>query len=1070
VEVGTTGLQIAAKTVAPLLARLLRPARAPAAEFGERPIPIRRLLSFVREHRTLTEDDLHKLARELVRRAVRAAGPHDPPVEPEARDAVGQALTRTLHALGDLDIDDVQAVALGPEGLAAKLQEAAGERTRLLLGDDAGRFHDRLLVTACTHILRFFSERPGFAARTQIEERQEVREINEKLERVLERLRHLTAQDAADDEEFEAAYAAFVVRRQNSLVIHGVDFDVPGSRKWPLESAYLPMDAVPARGTSGPEPDGGPDDDDAVRGAVDEEHGAQPVELAFADHERVLLRGVAGTGKTTLLQWLAFITAQQNGEGTLPPQFQGRVPFVLPLRALTGRNAQLPSPSGFLSWMSCPMDAPDRWAQRVMEQGRALMLIDGVDEIPKDQRDGVREWLQGLLDAYPGNLWLVTTRPSALERGWLAGEDFHEFTLNAMRPSDMREFVERWHVAAGADEKQGRELTDVLRGTPELSRLAVNPLLCGLMCALNRERRGVLPRDRMTLYEAALEMLLRRRDEERRVYTRLNRESATAPLKRLAHWLIRNERTQIDAEDAAELVRGLQPSVPLLAGLGTAEEALGFLLERSGLLREPAEGTVAFIHRTFQDYLGAKALLDERDLGMLMNNAHLDEWEDVVQMAVAQGTDTQRADILSGLSERAAHTEDADVQARLRLLALASLELATVLTPRVRETVSDQAARMLPPRSLREARALARTGPLLFGLLPKASMLSGDEELATVHAICQIGGDAAIPRLREFLKTSQPAVRTQLLSHWDRFDTDVYAAEIIRPLLESTHDGVVTVRSPGELAALRQMPGCQRVGVHGDFASEDILAALDPRTLRELRLRGTLQMDDLDVLSRFGCLETLVLENCGNLSDPAPLGRLPHLRRLTLRNLPQFEPLSRLADCPRLETLLVGSDVPWRGLSDLPHPERLRVLGLPPAAAQLADIGSFHALEELHLQDASDRLVPQEWGRQLGALTSLRTLSLSANQLSWLLFTAGIEVPQVRRVDVRARQGARLDLDTIALRLPGLEELHVSHAEVDLTQIAGLHSLRRVRLVYPGTVGGAESLPEGVELDIYPHS
>jgi Leucine-rich repeat (LRR) protein len=266
------------------------------------------------------------------------------------------------------------------------------------------------------------------------------------------------------------------------------------------------------------------------------------------------------------------------------------------------------------------------------------------------------------------------------------------------------------------------------------------------------------------------------------------------------------------------------------------------------------------------------------------------------------------------------------------------------------------------------------------------------------------------------------------------------------------------------------MPGCQRVGVHGDFAPEDILASLDPRTLRELRLRGTLQMDDLDVLTRFGCLETLVLENCRNLSDPAPLGRLPHLKRLTLRNLPQFEPLSRLADCPSLETLLVGSDVPWRGLPDLPHPERLRVLGLPPAAAQLEDIGSFHALEELHLQDASDRLVPQEWGERLGALTGLRTLSLSANQLSWLLFTAGIEIPQVRRVDVRARQGARLDLETIALRLPGLEELHVSHAEVDLTQIAGLRSLRRVRLVYPGPVNGAESLPEGVELDIYPHS
>ncbi|MFD0447542.1 hypothetical protein ACFQ10_42705 [Streptomyces indonesiensis] len=120
-----------------------------------------RLLSFAKEHRTLTEDDLHKLARELVRRAVRAAGPHDPPIGPDEHDSVGQALTRTLHALGDLDMDDVHAFALGPERLAAELSRRAGPDTRRLLSDDAARFHDRLLETACVHLMRFFSRGPG---------------------------------------------------------------------------------------------------------------------------------------------------------------------------------------------------------------------------------------------------------------------------------------------------------------------------------------------------------------------------------------------------------------------------------------------------------------------------------------------------------------------------------------------------------------------------------------------------------------------------------------------------------------------------------------------------------------------------------------------------------------------------------------------------------------------------------------------------------------------------------------------------------------------------------------------
>jgi hypothetical protein len=341
--------------------------------------------------------------------------------------------------------------------------------------------------------------------------------------------------------------------------------------------------------------------------------------------------------------------------------------------------------------------------------------------------------------------------------------------------------------------------------------------------------------------------------------------------------------------------------------------------------------------------------------------------------------------------------------------------------------------------------------------------------------MCQIGGDPAITRLQEFLDTEQPSVRAQLLGHWDRFDTDAYAEEIIEPLLRRAPGGaggpggIVTVRSPAELARLGRMPNLQRVGCHGDFAPEDILEALDPGTLRELRLRGVLQWEDLGVLTRFGSLETLVLEDCRNLQDPRPLTRLPALKRLTLRNLPLFGSLSELAECPRLDGLCVGNDVPWRGLRDLPRAGSLRTLGLPPSTTRLDGIDGFGSLEELNLQDASDRLVPDEWGTPLAALPALRTLSLSPEQLSTLLSFSGLEIPQIRRLEVRARPGDRLNLEMLPLRLPGLADLHLSgDAEIDLAQLAGLGTLRHIRLAYPGAVLGGEELPEGVDLKIYP--
>ncbi|MFC8128072.1 NACHT domain-containing protein [Streptomyces sp. NPDC057302] len=1055
------GIKVASSVVVPLLKRLLLPPpKAPGAEYGERPVRIKGLLSFAGDHPTLSKDDMHRLARELVRRAVRSAGPHERPIADDEHDAVGQALTRTLFALGELDMDDVQVFVLGPEELARELSRQAGPSTRRLLTRDAALFHDVLLQTACVHLVRFFTQRPGFAARAQLEDSRELRRQREQLEVIL---RRVSGDDwTAADARFEEKYAHYVVERYGSLTLYGVDLRDPSGKEWPLESAYLSQRAVATAAV---------DDEPDVAGEGRAPEIEESVETVLVGHGRVLLNGHAGTGKTTLVQWLALTTARQESVPGHLPQLLGRVPFVLPLRTLVREGTELPLPDDFLRRTGCPHAGtePDGWAARVLQNGRGVLLVDGLDEIPKVDRMRTRDWLRRLLAAFSGNLWLATTRPSALAPGWLEREGFYEFTLNALRPDDLRRFIQRWHTAAKREGQDGR-LIESLRARPELSRLATNPLMCTLICALHAERGGYLPQGRAALYKAALTMLLERRDVERGLRgLKLDEEAAAEPLKRLAYWLIRNERTQIEHADAVELLRRLQPQVPSLQRMGEPEDALQYLIERTGVLREPAPGSVDFIHRTFLDYLGAKAVLEERDFGILVKNAHAEQWEDVVQMAVAQSDHNGRADLLMRLNERGNREKDATIQARLRLLALASLEQATRLDPGVRQTIETEAARMVPPRSLRQARVLARTGPLLLGLLPGAQDLEGDEELATVHAICQIGGDAAIPRLTEFLDTRQPVVRAQLLGHWDRFETNVYADEIIRPLLTADPSQPVTVRSGAELDALATLPGCERVGIHGDFAPEAVRAALDPRRLRELRLRGVLRLDDLDLLADFPALESLTLQGCRNVREPAPLTLLPQLHTLVLEDLPQFEPLAKLAECPRLSALHLGLQVPWRGLADLSRLGGLRVLTLPLGTVDLAEIGHFQALEELRLHEAGERLLPDGWGALLARLPELRTLTLSPEQLSTLLFDPKAQVSQVTHLYVYAKPGAPVSLRRIARRLPGLVEIHLTQGtDIDLSHLAGLSGLRRVRLAYPGEVRAAANLPDRVDLEIYP--
>nr|MDT0523025.1 NACHT domain-containing protein [Streptomyces sp. DSM 41633] len=230
------------------------------------------------------------------------------------------------------------------------------------------------------------------------------------------------------------------------------------------------------------------------------------VEQALGERNRLLLRGPAGSGKSTLVQWLALNAARQSFGDELAG-WNRCVPFVLRLRAFTALDV-LPAPADFLRATGVPLhgSAPAGWADRLMRQGRALVLVDGVDEVPDRLRKRTERWLKDLLAAYPRPKYVVTTRPSAVPETWLSASGFEPHTLLSMRQEDVRAFIGHGHRAARSEcgsEEERAELDryeNALRravGTRrDLGLLATNPLMCALLCALNRDRRMQLPRAR----------------------------------------------------------------------------------------------------------------------------------------------------------------------------------------------------------------------------------------------------------------------------------------------------------------------------------------------------------------------------------------------------------------------------------------------------------------------------------------------------------------------------------------------------------------------------------------------
>ncbi|MER7176414.1 NACHT domain-containing protein [Streptomyces mesophilus] len=1051
VDPGTVGVRVASSAVAPLIRKLFAQP-GPGAGLVEKPVRISALVSFKGEQRTLGPKELKRLVRELVRRT----GGRTAPAE---LDAVADALERTLYALGDLDLDDVQAVGLGHHALARRLHdEAGGDEHVKYLSQAAEDLYTRLLDSACLHILHFFTQRSPFVARTLVEHSRQLRDLIERTDVLIERLGSQSAADAG----FEEQYAAHIAKKHSSLTIFGVD--LTESRQWPLDTAYLSLKTASAPVYTEMDANEFLMNDDWAPPTV--RSVTQPAEQALSGHTRILLRGHAGSGKTTLVQWLAVTTARQDRLTGELAHLIGRVPFVLPLRTLTRKGADLPPPADFLRAVGSPLTGaqPAGWADRVLAAGRGLLLIDGMDEVPEQERVRAHGWLTDLLSAYPDNLCLVTSRPSAVRENWLGAEEFTELTLAPMGRENLAVFVDRWHQAAGADPALGAALLDAIRTKQDLGRLATNPLMCALICALHRERRGFLPRGRKALYDAALSMLLERRDRERDMPgtgLELDEESQTELLQKLAYWLIRNGRSEMDRADALAQLERLLPAMPYVAEQGAADTVLRHLLDRSGLLLEPSADSVQFVHRTFQDYLGARAAVEERDFDLLLGQAHLDQWEDVLRMAVAHARPDERARLLTGLTERG--DREPVHRTRLHLLAMACLEHAAKLDPQVRAQVEERAARLIPPHNAHECRELAELGPIVLELLPgPAELLDPVLGQYVVQTAGLIGGDAAMPCMVKYRDSDNLAVQFQLAQHWAEFTTDPYAAEIIDGLRFKPNIPII-VRSTEQLAVLRRLGGHDYLDCVGDFTADELMEHLSDVPLRRLRLAENTTLDGLEFLTRFPDLRTLTLYQCPSVTSLEPLRGLP-LETLFVSQTP-VEDLNPLRTLTALKFVTLRNFTSERDLPYLSRNAPLAGIFPPVDLPSLATLLEFPRLEQVGL-DLETPLGPKDL-RMLAQLPVLNHVTLNRHELLSLVASGII----LERVDGLFIEGQRNSVDTrpLAELLPSLRRLSVSSAStVDLAPLTDCSHLEELYVMDTAVAQHADTLPARIKLTLIP--
>jgi hypothetical protein len=306
--------------------------------------------------------------------------------------------------------------------------------------------------------------------------------------------------------------------------------------------------------------------------------------------------------------------------------------------------------------------APDGLVERLLLTGQVVVVFDGLDELlDTSRRRDVSDRVEQFCSAYPLTPVLVTSRVVGYDQARLDDTQFTCYRLAGFGDDEVAEYARKWFATQeGMPRAEAAAQTEAfLTESANAADLRANPLLLSLMCILYRGA-GSLPGDRAGIYARCAELLLRKWDEQRDLYRKLDADHLVDPtLRHLAWWLFTREDNQAVATERELIAKAAEFLYE--RGYETEEEAriaarefVEFCRGRMWVFSDAgtaAEGEklYGFTHRTFLEYftagyLAAMSETPEQLALALAPKIRADGWNAIGELAIQiRNTVTDRA-------------------------------------------------------------------------------------------------------------------------------------------------------------------------------------------------------------------------------------------------------------------------------------------------------------------------------------------------------------------------------------------------------------------------------------------
>jgi formylglycine-generating enzyme required for sulfatase activity len=457
------------------------------------------------------------------------------------------------------------------------------------------------------------------------------------------------------------AYRDWVKKKYGGVDLLGVQ--LKKSRPPSLSAIYVPQTTTAAPISREQAKKGGEKKSRKRRPGIDvdrlgrEREQGPTLALSRLAAESLYVSGAPGTGKSTFCRWVAWLVAEgampapeiappKGFTETLDKGLQGRLPVLLRLRELwehlparigaTLARGDLEAAIGRRIEQLRPDGLDAATAQAHIDAGTALLILDGVDEVPVSHGAGAGSWhpreqvVAALADACPtwcraGNRLLLTSRPYGLADERAASMGLSAAPLHLLPRALQKLLAEHWFTVLAGESGAGRataaDLFADIGSQPWLVELAANPLLLTAMAIVYDEGKR-LPQDKHELYERVVATVLYTRYQTPADIDRVKRELGVIAYGMHTGAGIDGGRATPRAEATFHEVewwlRAYQAHLSEYTATAetTAFDTRDALLSHSGLLLSTGDDRVGFAHLSFQEFFAAQRSfsVDERRL------------------------------------------------------------------------------------------------------------------------------------------------------------------------------------------------------------------------------------------------------------------------------------------------------------------------------------------------------------------------------------------------------------------------------------------------------------------------